>query len=86
MSTFNNELRVGFFKADTLESGEVEITAIDTAFYAVVADGNDSIFYDVDSVKSVFRLPVNPAADMTSFEFYCCVGFFGLIMGLVVVA
>jgi len=23
---------------------------------------------------------------MTSFEFYCCVGFFGLIMGLVVVA
>jgi hypothetical protein len=23
---------------------------------------------------------------MTSFEFYCCVGFFGLIMGMVVVA
>jgi len=23
---------------------------------------------------------------MTNFEFYCCVGFFGLIMGLVVVA
>jgi hypothetical protein len=70
VSTFNNELLVGFYESDTLENGSVEMSEKDTVFYAIVADGNDSIFYSVDDVNSVFKVPVNPAADMTSFEFY----------------
>ncbi|NJN27230.1 MAG: hypothetical protein HC819_15235 [Cyclobacteriaceae bacterium] len=67
-SISNNFLRVGFFKTDTMESGRVVITPIDTVFYSIMAEGNDSVFYDAQDVASIFDLPVNPAADMTSFR------------------
>jgi hypothetical protein len=70
VSTFNNEMLIGFYDADTLENGDVVIQEKDTIFYSVVADGNDSIFYDVDTIVSVVTLPVDPGADMTAFEFY----------------
>ena len=63
-------MRVGFFDADTLETGEIVVEEIDTAFYAVIANGNDSVFYDPNTRASVFTVPVDPADDMTAFEFY----------------
>jgi len=70
VSTFNNEMLIGFFEADTLENGDVVIQEKDTVFYSVVADGNDSVFYDIDTLVSVMKLPVDPAGDRTAFEFY----------------
>lgn len=70
LSTFNNEMLIEFFEADTLENGEIVIQEIDTVFFAVVANGNDSVFYDYNTTVSVMTLPVNPAAERTDFEFY----------------
>jgi len=63
-------MRVAFFEADTLESGEIDIGGIDTTFFAVIADGNDSVFYDPGTTDSVYTLPLDPANELTAFEFY----------------
>ena len=69
VSIYNNYLLVGFVDADTLDSGEIEFHEIDTVFYSITAVGNDTIFYDSTDVASTFVLPVNPAADLTTFIF-----------------
>jgi hypothetical protein len=70
VSTFNNYLLVGFFERDTLEDGTINVIEKDTTFFAVMAIGNDSIFYDADTLASTFTLPVDPANDETLFQFY----------------
>jgi hypothetical protein len=70
VSTFNNHLLVGFFDLDTLENGSIEQTPLDTVFYEIVALGNDSIFYNPDTVMSTLTLPVDPSGDMAAFELY----------------
>jgi hypothetical protein len=69
LSTHNNYLLVGFIKSDTLENGNIAYSPLDTMFYSVAAVGNDSVFYDPGDKASTFKLPVNPAADFTSFRF-----------------
>ena len=69
-SIFNNDMLISFNVADTLDTGEIITEAIDTMFYAIVADGNDSIFYGPETRASLFMLQVDPAAEYTSFEFY----------------
>jgi len=69
VSSANNYLLVNFLNLDTLETGAVEIKAKDTLFYSVVAVGNDSVFYKKAKKVSSIALPVNPAADQTSFQF-----------------
>lgn len=66
ISIANNYYLVGFFDSEPNSSGENP--AIDTMFYSVKADGNDVVFYTPDTTVSVLSLPVNPAADNTSFE------------------
>lgn len=68
ISIFNNNLLVSFIDADTLESGKIEFHEIDTLFYSVKAEGNDSVFYTPDTVMSIITLPVDPASDFTAFE------------------
>lgn len=68
-SVFNNDLLVNFYSVDTLTDGQVEIEPLDTIFYSVKALGNDSVYYDSTDVTSRFALPVNPALDVTTFEF-----------------
>ena len=68
VSVFNNNLLVDFIKADTLESGEIEFHQIDTLFYSVTAEGNDSVFYDKNTILSTLTLPVNPAMGLTTFK------------------
>jgi len=63
-------MRVGFYNADTLEDGSVTIEEQDTAFFAVIAAGNDSTFYKPDTIISVLTLPVDPASNETLFEIY----------------
>lgn len=70
VSTFNNYLLVGFFERDTLEDGTINVIEKDTTFFAVMAIGNDSIFYDADTLASTFTLPVDPANEETLFQFY----------------
>lgn len=70
VSTFNNDLLVSLMQADTLENGDVVNKSIDTLFFEVRAAGNNSIFYDYEDKVSKLVLPVNPAEDMTTFEFY----------------
>jgi hypothetical protein len=70
VSTYNNHLLVALIEPDTLETGEIEFNEKDTLFYAVTAVGNDSVFYDTDTIVSTLTLPVNPAVDMTTFELY----------------
>ena len=50
ISIFNNHLLVSFIEADTLETGEIEFNEIDTLFYSVMAEGNDSVFYTADTL------------------------------------
>ena len=69
ISIFNNDLLVDFLYADTLEDGSVKFSDIDTVFYTVKALGNDTVYYDSTDVTSHFVLPVNPAADQTTFQF-----------------
>jgi len=69
VSSANNYLLVNFLNVDTLETGALEIKAKDTLFYSVVAVGNDSVFYRKAKKVSSLALPVNPAADQTSFQF-----------------
>ena len=69
VSIYNNYLLVGFIKADTLENGKIELSPLDTVFYSVTAEGNDSVFYDQSDVTSFLQLPVNPAGEFTSFKF-----------------
>jgi len=69
VSVFNNDLLVGFIKADTLASGQIEFHEADTLFYSITAIGNDTIFYDSTNIASTFVLPVNPADDLTTFRF-----------------
>lgn len=69
ISIFNNNLLVGFIQADTLGTGEVIFTPIDTVFYKVTANGNDSVFYHPDTVvRSLLTLPVDPKSELTSFR------------------
>lgn len=69
ISIFNNHLLVGFVNADTLETGEIVFNEIDTVFYSVTAAGNDSIFYEADTlIRSILTLPVDPASELTSFR------------------
>lgn len=67
-SIYNNHLLVSFIEADTLVTGEIEFNEIDTLFYSVMAEGNDSVFYTPDTTMTIITLPVNPASDYTSFE------------------
>ena len=66
VSISNNYYLVGFFGSERNTAGQYP--KIDTLFYSVKADGNDIVFYDPDTTISVLSLPVNPAADKTSFE------------------
>jgi hypothetical protein len=61
---------VAFVETDTLETGEIKFLKKDTVFYAVRAIGNDSTFYDPDTIVSTLTLPVDPAGEMTTFELY----------------
>ncbi len=70
VSLFNNDLLVSLMQADTLENGSVVLTSLDTLFFEVKAAGSDSILYDYDDKVSKLVLPVNPATDITTFEFY----------------
>lgn len=70
VSIFNNDMLLGFYETDTLETGEVIIEEKDTTFFAIIADGNDSTFYDPSTTASVFTLPVDPASEFTAFELY----------------
>ncbi len=69
VSIYNNDLLVGFLQADTLEDGRIQFNEIDTVFYTVRAVGNDTIYYDSTDVESLFVLPVDPAAILTTFQF-----------------
>ena len=69
VSVFNNDLLVSFITTDTLEDGKVEIHPKDTVFYSIVAEGNDTVFYDKNDTRSIFALPVNPAGEATKFIF-----------------
>ena len=69
ISIFNNYLLVEFINADTLASGEIEFSAVDTIFYSVTATGNDSVFYNPDNtIRSILTLPVDPVSELTSFR------------------
>lgn len=68
ISVFNNHVLLGFVKVDTLESGEIKYSELDTIFYSVKALDNDSVFYEADTTMSIVTLPVNPSSDLTSFE------------------
>ncbi len=68
VSIANNDLLIGFIRADTLDTGEIIFDEIDTLFYSATADGNDSIIYDKNTVRSTFPFPVNPAKGMTTFH------------------
>ena len=46
VSIFNNHLLVGFINADTLETGEIVFDDVDTIFYSIKAEGNDSGIYE----------------------------------------
>lgn len=70
VSTFNNDLLVSLMQADTLENGNVVFKALDTLFFEVRAVGNESVLYDYEDKVKKLVLPVNPAEDMTTFEFY----------------
>jgi hypothetical protein len=70
VSILNNDLLVNLLHTDTLENGNIIFEKLDTMFYEVKAAENDSIFYSVDQTVSKLVLPVNPAKDMTIFEFY----------------
>ena len=62
LSTYTNNFLVEFWKADSSATRPV-------AFYAIMAENNDSVFYTLDSARSLYSLPVNPAADSTTFVF-----------------
>jgi len=68
VSIYNNYLLVEFVQADTLESGKIEYSALDTVFYSVTAVGNETVFYDKNDWESKLVLPVNPASDLTEFR------------------
>lgn len=68
VSISNNDLLVSFINVDTLATGEIIFDEIDTLFYSVTAEGNDSVFYDKNTIQSTFPLPVNPALGMTTFQ------------------
>ncbi len=68
VSVSNNDFLIGFVKADTLESGKVIYENVDTLFYKVTAESNDSILYDWHTRSLTFALPVNPASDITTFH------------------
>jgi hypothetical protein len=70
VSTFNNDLLVSLLQTDTLENGNVVFKALDTLFFEVKAVANESVLYDFEDKVSKLVLPVNPAEDMTTFEFY----------------
>ncbi len=69
-SIFNNDLLVDFKETDTLENGRVTFSALDTMFYEIRAVGNDSVLYSLKRTAKTIVLPVNPAEDQTTFEFY----------------
>lgn len=60
-SIYNNYLLVSFKNANTQDP-------VDTIFYSVTAEGNDSVFYDSTDVVSELTLPVNPAEGFTTFN------------------
>ena len=66
VSVATNYYQIAFFDSEPNSSGN--FPSIDTLFYSVVADDNDYSYYGPDTTVSVLSLPVNPAADMTSFE------------------
>lgn len=68
VSISNNDFLIGFVNADTLESGKIEYTSVDTLFYKVTAEGNDSVFYDWRTRSLTFALPLNPSSDVTTFH------------------
>lgn len=61
ISIYNNYLMVSFKNANTQDP-------VDTIFYSVTAEGNDSVFYDSTDVVSELTLPVNPAEGFTTFN------------------
>lgn len=70
ISLFNNDLLVDFIQVDTLENGTIVTSRIDTTFYEIRAVDNDSLLYSLKNTSTTLNLPVNPAADQTTFEFY----------------
>ena len=60
VSLANNDLLVSFYEPDST-------TLKNVMFDYVRAAGNDSLFYDSNTVSSKYRFPVNPAADETLF-------------------
>ncbi len=68
VSSANNYLLVTFLNVDTLENGSISIKGKDTTFYSVTAIGNDLEFYTKALKKDTLKLPVNPAADQTTFQ------------------
>ena len=62
VSLSNNDLLVSFYESDSTELKEV-------AFNFVKALKNDSIFYTSEDKGSDYKLPLNPAEDITTFIF-----------------
>jgi hypothetical protein len=62
VSVANNDFLIEFYETDSTELKEVTFTYIR-------ALDNDSIFYDMDDSDNFYALPVNPAADITTFIF-----------------
>ncbi len=60
VSLANNNLLVSFYKGDSITSKNI-------MFEYVKAVGNDSIFYDHETLQPGYQFPVNPAADETLF-------------------
>ncbi len=62
VSVHTNNFLVEFWKADSSATRKI-------AFYSIKAENNDSVFYNLDSARSLYSLPVNPAANATTFIF-----------------
>ncbi len=60
VSLANNDLLVNFYEQDS-------VTLKNMMFEYVRAAGNDSVFYDHNTVQAKYRFPVNPADDQTLF-------------------
>ena len=68
VSGANNDLLVTFLNVDTLENGNVSMKKMDTLFYSVTANSNETEFYTKAHKVDTLKLPVNPAADQTTFQ------------------
>lgn len=66
ISVFNNDLILGFKDTTAVGSSNMDFY-VDTVFNSITAVGGDTVLYDRTDVASIFPLPVNPSADMTTF-------------------